>query len=108
MELPLHLYAHLSHRIQNGRQGLRGVALVLAGIAALARGHDLSVERRQREVAHDIAGLTFYIGQLRRKTRLAPHKGNIQPLGGPTGKGALRRPQHMGLPCLPLIALIAL
>ena len=107
MELALHLYAHFSHRIQNGRQALCGHALVLAGIAALTGGHDLTVERGQRQVAHNVTGLFLNIGQLGRKTCLSAYKGNVHLLGEPAGKGALRGPQYMSLPRLAFVPLIA-
>ena len=107
MELMLHLDAHFAHGIQDGRQSLGGMALVFPRVAALTGGHYLPVERRQRQIAHNIASLLFNAGQLGGESRFPPHKGNINPFCRLAGKSALRVAQDVGLPCLPFIALIA-
>jgi len=108
VEFAFHLAAHLAYGVQNGRQGLGRAAFFFLGVGALAGGHDLPILGGQSQVAQHIPGLFFNADELAGKFGFAPHQGRIQAgFRTAAGKGAVGPAQHMRLPVLARITLIA-
>ena len=68
------LVRDLQHKLALAKEfEIKTETLVFPRVTALTGGHYLSVERRQRQIAHNIASLLFNAGQLGGESRFPPH-----------------------------------